>query len=112
MDFEEYWQQTRRKWEDYMADPCIPFECGFCRFTADLGKSCGFCPAFRVYGTNCEEVVPVRAYYDGWSDRDTDVEDLSLLAKAVVKELDDKKDELIAAMQDLREEANDDNQDQ
>lgn len=101
MNPEECWEQTRRKWERCAINPLGPTEgCGFCRFSNNT--DCIGCPVVKVYGGSCEETVElVKAYYSTRYTANPDVEELSILAEAVVQELDDKKDELIAAMYEI-----------
>ena len=103
---EAYWAQTRRKWEGRVANPygSSVVGCGFCRFS-DV-EECGGCPVVRVYGCTCGGVESVRAY-DYHRDYGADVEKLGILAKAVVRELDERKAEFIEAMRELREVQND-----
>lgn len=98
---EEYWAQTRKKWEKHAISPYNPNEhCGFCRFAGARG--CKVCPVVKVYGNTCSTVKSVKAYVDAFGRIRPDVEKLSDLAQAVVRELDDRKTELIEAMYDKR----------
>lgn len=121
-NFEEYWEQTREKWQSRVVDPfadvpCGPaaYGCAFCRFEHDRAAlterrdTCEFCPVIRVYGVDCDGVAPVHDYYALRGGAAT--ERRSQVAAMVVEELDDKKDELIAAMRELWEEASGSNQD-
>lgn len=100
MNPEEYWKQTRGKWEKRAINPLGSTKgCGFCRFIG-FG-TCRACPVVKVYGGNCETVEPVNAFYSANRVMYPNVEKLSTLAEAIVQELDDKKDELIAAMYEI-----------
>ena len=97
-NLEEYWTQTKKKWEYKMANPLGGSieGCGFCRFVGD--GDCDVCPVTKVYGHGCEEVESVNAYMSAYRMANPNVEELSRLAKAVVQELDDRKEELVGAM--------------
>lgn len=97
-NLEEYWAQTRKKWENKVVNPLGGSieGCGFCQFIGN--DSCDVCPVTKVYGHVCDEVESVGAYSSAYRVANPNVEELSRLAKAVVQELDDKKTELIAAM--------------
>ena len=106
MNPEKYWAQTRAKWEARVADPYgAPLECGFCNFVSRHGRdfcggnSCRACPVVAVYGHNCGTIGMLDAYAQAHYRADD--EELRALAAAVVQELDDKREELIAAMSKL-----------
>ena len=101
---EEYWSQTKKKWENKAVNPFGGSieDCGFCQFIGN--RYCDVCPVTKVYGHSCENVGSVGAYFSACRGANPDVEELGNLAQAVVQELDDKKEELVAAMYKLREE--------
>lgn len=116
MELEKYWEQTRARWVKLAADPYTQHRgrCGFCLFAARwlrrgdivvlddyITLGCEGCPVLEVYSSSCQKAEPVRAFFDRL-EANAPAGELRILAEAVLEELDDKKAELIAAMQELK----------
>lgn len=109
MKAEEYWARARKRWEGLAGErQRLLLVCWFCRFDTDFGGergACAACPVAKVYGDKgCDDVKAVVAFYAARGNSSVGVEELSALAQAVVRELDDKKEALVAAMRELMEE--------